>query len=421
VSLMRQIGGGTPETVTTVTLNDANHWSGMVTGLPAWYNGEAIAYSWTEPAIGAGYTLTGNVTNGILTTLTNSRETEKTAVNVTKVWVDGDGASRPESIQVQLFADGEAEGAPVTLSAANGWSAGWSGLNKYAAGETGRREIAYTVEELGVPEGYESSITGSAAAGYTITNTLRAGALEITKTFALEPLPEEEEPRQETIEIPVVKIWQDNDNRDGNRPQSITVHLYAGGEEVGTATLNEAGGWRYTFTDLPRYTEDGENEIAYSIREDPVEWYVGEVNGFTITNVYNPELTSVSVRKIWDDNDNAAGRRPLSIVMLLSNGMSVTLNEENNWSATITDLPTRVNGEPVTYTWKEQSVLGYTLTSVSTSGTVTTFTNSLWQRPELENGDEPPKTPGTVLYVFEEYETPLGVEVMINHVGDCFD
>ena len=28
---------------------------------------------------------------------------------------------------------------------------------------------------------------------------------------------------------------------------------------------------------------------------------------------------------------------------------------------------------------------------------------------------------GNQFYVFDEYETPLGVEIMINHVGDCFD
>ena len=29
--------------------------------------------------------------------------------------------------------------------------------------------------------------------------------------------------------------------------------------------------------------------------------------------------------------------------------------------------------------------------------------------------------PGKPTQVLEDYETPLGVEVIINHVGDCFD
>ena len=235
--------------------------------------------------------------------------------------------------------------------------------------------------------------------------------------YAPYPVPTQEE---EFVNIPVTKLWSDNGNVDGNRPANVTVHLYANGAEAESVQLSEATGWTYVFENLPRYDAAGE-EIRYTVNEDPVTWYATAVNGFTITNTYTPEVTSVSVRKIWDDNGNALGRRPLSIAMTLSNGMTVILNEANGWSATINNLPTRVNGEPVTYSWKEQSVLGYTLTDVTQEGSTMVFTNSLWQRPELENGEEPPKVPGNVLYVFEEYETPLGVEVMINHVGDCFD
>ena len=47
----------------------------------------------------------------------------------------------------------------------------------------------------------------------------------------------------------------------------------------------------------------------------------------------------------------------------------------------------------------------------------------LFERPALEPETETPKVPGkpVALFNFEEYDTPLGVEVMINHVGDCFD
>ena len=202
-------------------------------------------------------------------------------------------------------------------------------------------------------------------------------------------------------------------------PESITVHLYAGGTEIKTAKLTAQNGWKRKFGDLPKFV-DG-HPIKYSITEDPVECYVTEIHGFTITNRYVPELMSVSVRKVWNDEDNRQQKRPLSIWMKLSNGMSVILNEANGWSATITGLPARVNGKPAVYTWTEQSVAGYELESKVTEGSTTVFTNRLWTRPDEPEAGRTPKTPGDTWYVFEEYDTPLGVEVIINHVGDCFD
>ena len=49
------------------------------------------------------------------------------------------------------------------------------------------------------------------------------------------------------------------------------------------------------------------------------------------------------------------------------------------------------------------------------------FTNTRWTPPGDNPPGKPPKTPGDTWYVFEDYDTPLGVEVVINHVGDCFD
>ena len=43
------------------------------------------------------------------------------------------------------------------------------------------------------------------------------------------------------------------------------------------------------------------------------------------------------------------------------------------------------------------------------------------ERPPLEEDQPMPKVPGKVAFIIDEYDTPLGVEIMINHVGDCFD
>ena len=403
------------------TLNEENHWNACVTGLRKSIDGKDIEYTWTEPSV-PGYE--SKKTQGdVLTVLTNTHGPAKTEVSVTKVWKDGNNAAktRPESIKVQLFADGIAEGDPVMLSAENGWAYTWEDLcvNKNESGRTGNQSaIKYTVAETEIPDGYECKVTGNATTGFVITNS--RGKLIIEKEFDIkkpEPEPEEEE---ETTDFEVEKVWVgDNDNADGNRPESITVRLYAGGQEIKVVKLTAKNGWKYHFGELPKFV-DGK-PIHYSVKEDPVEGYATEIDGFTIYNKYQPERTQVTVRKVWNDENNKQNKRPTSIWMKLSNGMAVMLNEANGWTATIAGLPTKVNGKPAEYTWTEQTILGYELESKIEEGNVTIFTNKLWTRPDAPSKGGKPKTAGDTWYVFEEYDTPLGVEVIINHVGDCFD
>ena len=55
----------------------------------------------------------------------------------------------------------------------------------------------------------------------------------------------------------------------------------------------------------------------------------------------------------------------------------MTLNEENNWTATVEDLPKYDDGTEIVYTWTEGEMPeGYSLTDTSVEGTVTTLTNS---------------------------------------------
>ena len=267
------------------------------------------------------------------------------------------------------------------------------------------------------------TLTGASVTGMTLEVTPDGTATaKLFNQYIPAPTPE---PDAEFVDIPVTKTWNDNGDKDGNRPAAITVRLYADGVEVDSHILTAGENWAYTFTEKPRYQEDNKTEIIYTVNEDAVPMYAAEINGYNIVNQYRPELTSVSVTKIWVDKDNAQGIRPSSIAMTLSDGQKVVkvvvLDASNGWSATVNDLPTVVNGQPAKYGWKEQEVIGYTLTGVKEEGNAMTFTNTVWERPEKPTEGKPPKTTGETWYFFEEYDTPLGVEVIINHVGDCFD
>ena len=268
----------------------------------------------------------------------------------------------------------------------------------------------------GLVRAYE--LNSLSVTGMTLT-VGREGAVAVLKNI-YEPAPTPT-PDAEVIDIPVVKIWNDNDNADGNRPASITVNLFADAVKSETVEITAEMGWQYTFTSKPRYREDGE-EIAYTVTEEEVPWYTSSVNGTFITNTYNPETTSASVSKVWDDNNNAQKIRPTTLaVTLLPTGEVFVLSEENGWYVEKKDLPTRINGEDVTWSWKEQGVAGYNPGVYNQDGTVTVITNTVTQLAKPDDDQKQPKRGGDTWVVFEEYDTALGGETIINHVGDCFD
>ena len=229
----------------------------------------------------------------------------------------------------------------------------------------------------------------------------------------------------EVIEVPVTKIWVDNNNEDGNRPKEVQVTLFADGVKDDECVITAADNWQYIFNDKPRYNDEG-NEIVYTVMEENVDaWYTAKVDGLFITNTYKPEVTSVAVVKNWDDNENkTAGIRPTTLaVTLLPVGKVYVLEEAKGWKVEVGDLPTRINGEPVTYSWTEQEVPGYKKGNPAVNGNVTSFTNTLIEVPEVKKEEPQPDKPTgkTWTLLIGDYETALGIEVVINHVGDCFD
>ena len=97
---------------------------------------------------------------------------------------------------------------------------------------------------------------------------------------------------QEVATVPVTKIWDDDDNKAGKRPDSVTVRLYANGTDTGkTLVITKENQWTEAFTELEVYDKDG-NEITYSVKEVPVAGYSSETvlteEGYVITNTYAP-------------------------------------------------------------------------------------------------------------------------------------
>ena len=93
-------------------------------------------------------------------------------------------------------------------------------------------------------------------------------------------------------EVVVKKVWDDKENKDGLRPERITVRLLADGQEVAVKEITATDNWQASFTDLPVY-KDGK-KIVYTITEDPVAGYTSNIDGFTVTNRHIPPTTPPS-------------------------------------------------------------------------------------------------------------------------------
>ncbi len=363
---------GKEQVVTEKTATDLekNIWAYSFENLPAMEDGKEILYSVREKEVD-GYT-PEYITGG---SLINTYNPEQINVDIVKSWQDGDNqdGTRPEEVEVELYANGDLKDS-VKLTAKTSWFYSWSNLPKNHEGEP----INYTVKEKNVPEGYKTTQEKSPTSGLiTITNTYTP----------------------KTIDISGIKTWDDNDNAEGNRPESIKVKLLADGEPVVQkedltnpieVKPDKDGNWKYSWIGLPKYKNG--KEIKYSVKEEEVLNYSPEYNSenYNIVNKYTPKTIDISGMKIWEDNNNQDGLRPESItVNLLADGIklenkTLTVKEdvEGNWKYSWTGLPKYKNGKEINYTVIEEKVEGYT-TSITNKENIFTIINS--HTPETIN------------------------------------
>lgn len=101
----------------------------------------------------------------------------------------------------------------------------------------------------------------------------------------------------DTTEVSVEKKWEDRDNARNKRPSTIKVQLLAKYENqeyiIETKEVKAEENWKSTFSDL--VTTINGKEIAYTIREVPINGYESTVtgnmkDGFIITNKEKPEV-----------------------------------------------------------------------------------------------------------------------------------
>lgn len=167
------------------------------------------------------------------------------------------------------------------------------------------------------------------------------------------------------VSVDVTKTWDDNNNSEGIRPNSITVNLYANGIFLRSQEITEADGWKYKFTELPKYDDYG-HLINYTISEVKVEGYETSIKGTEIINTHHEE-TSINVTKTWNDENDKFGKRPDKItVNLYANGeflKSQEITETDGWKYTFDKLPKYDdNNQLINYTISEVKVEGYETT-----------------------------------------------------------
>ncbi|MDC2867944.1 Cna B-type domain-containing protein, partial [Bacillus sp. BP-3] len=213
----------------------------------------------------------------------------QTTVEGTKTWKDNNATDRPATIKVDLLQNGQVVDTKEVTAATN-WKYTFDNLQAYDA-----NGVAYKYEVKEQPvAGYQSKVNG-----YDITNT-KVGQTKVEGT----------------------KTWKDNNATD--RPATIKVDLLQNGQVIDTKDVTATSNWKYTFDNLQAYDANGV-AYKYEVKEQPVDGYKSEVNGYDITNT-KVSQTRVDGTKTW--NDNNATDRPATIkVDLLQNGQVVDTKE----------------------------------------------------------------------------------------------
>ena len=342
-------------------------WTHTFTGLAKYdEHNDEIKYTLEEQEANEGelkfYTkqVNGDYKAGFNVVNTFKVPDERINVRVSKTWNDDSNSrsKRPTSIKY-IITDGQNTVEQIVTGESNtdtNWSYEFSNLVKYEA-NTGN-EISYTVREEEVNPGdlkfYEPTISGDYKAGINVTNKFVVPNDKVT-------------PR-------VTITWEDNNNNGNKRPSNVKIivkdkegKVVKEGNVTGNPTDEE---WNKVFENVPKYDKDG-NPIPYTVEEKPnspddFKFYkitvTGDIDkGYKVTNKFEvpDEKVTVKVKKVWEDSNNAASKRPTAIKVQLKNNAAIVREERvtgsgNEWTYTFENV-SKYNGygDVINYTVEE--------------------------------------------------------------------
>lgn len=240
--------------------------------------------------------------NHLFTTATAVQYTDaaKVSVPVEKKWV-GPAAAKAT---VRLLADGKDTGKSIELNESNNWKGSFKDLAKYSKSGS---EVAYTVAEDAV-EGYSSKVTGDAGRGFTVTNTVKTGELDVSKTVVA----------REGLAVDADKTFEFAVEATDAAGHGVSGAYGDATFEDGKAALRLKDGQTARITGLPAGT-------AYTVTERAADGYKAAVNGAegskadgsiaadqvssaAFTNTFDPAPATASVPEFT--KVLAGGRKP---------------------------------------------------------------------------------------------------------------
>lgn len=447
--------------IQTVTLNSGNNWAETITNLPLADTAEDgttkyYYYYFKEVNVPDGYSVSysdgqSGVQSGTIT-VTNRKNKAVISVTVDKVWkdvngedVEGTSATLPDSIQVYLTrtagettervdSDGNTgdSAKPYTLTRENGWTLTVGNLPKT---DSDGNAYSYSFEEVSV-EGYGTTVAQVGESSFTITNKKQPAETDLT----------------------VNKVWQDkNGSTVDHNSGSVTIKLYqktvtgsSGGGSGGdggssddvTVNINVAkGNWNNTSAceqdtsvrckkgtefiirvsswgdpeisingeKLTSYSKEGTGPYVYTHSfivnvDTTISGHTGDGNVGKLTYSYIEPTSLSNLDESGNDDEDIATTTEGTLCD------TVTLDKDNGWSYTFTNLPltgTDESGNAVTYYYyiEEVSVPNYDTRYDNNggiqSGTITVTNKAKetpeYQLPETGGGGTIPYTLGGLL------------------------
>lgn len=373
----------------TASVTEKEGWQYTFTELPVyWSEGTLITYSLKEDSVEGYESVVADADSTQLFEVTNTHEITLVDISVEKIWNDAsdqDGLRTGIITVILTGSDGSTREAELTREGA--WSYVYEDLPKYW---NEGALITYSLQEKETNGYTEEVVAGEDGYSFTVTNNHIPAVTDVV----------------------VIKNWEDADDQDGIRPESISVQLTGSDGSSYEAKLTSENGYSRLFSGLPVYYNHG-STVVYSVSEVAVDGYTAEIEKsssgyrFTITNTHIPEITEITVNKVWEDEENRDGVRAdfLRVTLRGSDGSTYIsdLTEEGGWSGTFTELPVYYNhGEKVVYTVEEDPTAYYEAELItSEDGGAFTFINTheiftldltvvkVWEDAENQDGIRP--------------------------------